>query len=108
MMNKVSEEPRALGSTAYGLTNENDMYWNCEETNWKGMTMEQNLLNYVSVICRQLASEVKSSEVVLRLTQLRIKNIGTGIELGIQDSVIMNDDVLISKNLCIFMSCITM
>ena len=40
MMSKLSEEPRASWLTAYGLTNENDMYWNCEETNWKGMTME--------------------------------------------------------------------
>ena len=32
MMNKVSEEPRALGLTAYGLINQN---WNCEEQQWE-------------------------------------------------------------------------
>ena len=35
MIHKVSEEPRALGLTAYGLVNQNDMYWNCEDKQWE-------------------------------------------------------------------------
>ena len=32
MMNKVSEEPRALGLTDYGFINQN---WNCENQQWE-------------------------------------------------------------------------
>lgn len=35
MMNNVSEEPRVWGLNACGLISQNDMYWNCEEEQWK-------------------------------------------------------------------------
>lgn len=65
MINKVPEEPRALGLTAYGLINQNVMYWNCEEQQWKSYDNGLKPTELAPVNCKQLASEVKSSGVFL-------------------------------------------